>query len=74
MEKYLDLKGLACPIPVLKANKAIRELERYDVVVCEVTDPAAPDDFTDFCENAGYSLQSCRRLKDAWVIKVEKSR
>ena len=73
MEKCLDLKGLACPIPVLKANKAIRELERYDVVICEVTDPAAPDDFKDFCESTGYALISCRKVEDAWVIKVEKS-
>ena len=64
---------MACPIPVLKANKVIRNLKRYDVVVCQVTDPAAPDDFKDFCESTGYLLLSCQEVEDGWVIKVEKS-
>ena len=73
MEKCLDLRGLACPIPVLKANKAIRELDRDDVVICMVTDPAAPDDFKDFCESTGHALIGCTKVEDAWVIKVAKS-
>ena len=72
VEKSLDLKGLGCPIPVLKANKAIRKLEKYDVIVCEVSDPAAPADFKDFCKSSRYSLLSCEQRNDIWVIKIEK--
>ena len=74
MEKTLDLKGLACPIPVLKLNKVIQNLEKHDVIVCEVTDPAAPNDFKDFCESTGYSLLSCVQTHDIWVLKVQKTR
>ena len=73
VEKRLDLKGFACPIPVLKLNKEIRCLEKDDIVICEVTDPTAPDDFKDFCHTTGNSLLNCQRIGDCWVIKVEKS-
>ncbi len=54
----LDLKGLSCPLPVLKANKAIKELIPGDVLVILATDPAAPKDFEVFCENTGHELTS----------------
>ena len=38
---YLDLKGLNCPLPVLRANKKMKELMAGDVLEIEVTDPAA---------------------------------
>ena len=72
-EEFLDLRGLACPIPVLKANKAIRILKQNDIVICQITDPAAPNDFKEFCYSTGHSLLSCKKSKDSWVIKIKKS-
>ena len=73
MKKRLDLKDLNCPIPVLKANKAIRQMSVGDVLVCEVTDPAAPGDFQNFCANTGHRLVSCEALGASWVLTVKLS-
>ena len=71
MEKYLDLKGFSCPIPVLKANKYLRMLSRNDVLICEVTDPAAPEDFKTFCKNGAYNLLKCEKSGSAWILKIK---
>ena len=73
MKKRLDLKDLNCPIPVLKANKAIRQMSTGDVLVCEVTDPAAPVDFENFCTSAGHRLISCEALGASWVLTMKLS-
>lgn len=54
----LDVQGLSCPLPVLKANKAIKELMAGDILEVLATDPAAPKDFEVFCENTGHKLTS----------------
>ena len=71
MEKHLDLSGLSCPIPVLKANKALRQMSAGDVLVCEVTDPAAPGDFESFCASKGHQLISCETFGTSWFIKMK---
>lgn len=52
----LDVKGLACPLPVLKAKKAIRALAPGEVLEVEATDPGAVKDFAEFCRVTGHSL------------------
>lgn len=73
MEQYLDLKGLSCPLPVLKANKAIRGLNGGDVLICDVTDPAAPADFENFCESSGHEHVICEPKSSYWAITIKKS-
>ena len=73
MEERLDLTGLSCPIPVIKANKAIRQMTVGDVLVCEVTDPAAPEDFENFCASTGHQLMSCENRGTSWVLTIKLS-
>lgn len=70
--KSMNLKGLACPLPVLRANKEIRKLGAGDELECTVTDPAAPEDFANFCESAGHTLLSCVEESDFWTISLRK--
>ena len=55
ISQSLDLTGLKCPLPVLKAR---RQLAQMTNGVLEVTadDPAAPLDFEHFCDTAGHRL------------------
>ena len=48
-ETLLDVQGLSCPLPVLKANKALRGLPPGAALVVLATDPAARRDFPAFC-------------------------
>jgi tRNA 2-thiouridine synthesizing protein A len=55
-DKTLDVKGLACPLPVLKAKKALSELPKGATLEVLSTDPGSVDDFTAFCESTGNAL------------------
>ena len=54
----LDVKGLKCPLPVLKARRAIKALSAGDILEVIATDPAAQLDFPHFCETSGHDLIS----------------
>jgi len=55
-DKTLDVKGLACPLPVLKARKALSELPGGATLEVLSDDPQAPADFTAFAESTGNAL------------------
>ena len=57
-ETVLDVRGLACPLPVLKANRAIRDLAGGSRLRVLATDRAAVPDFTAFCRETGHRLIS----------------
>ncbi|MBB3173817.1 TusA-related sulfurtransferase [Endobacter medicaginis] len=57
-DTILDLRGLACPLPVLKANRRLRELGPGARLRVLATDRAAPGDFTAFCRETGHRLIS----------------
>ncbi|MDX2307372.1 MAG: sulfurtransferase TusA family protein [Hyphomicrobium sp.] len=68
-DRTLDTRGLACPLPVLKARKAIGELPPGAVLEVLSTDPAALLDFEAFCQATGHELVS--QETRAGVIRVE---
>jgi tRNA 2-thiouridine synthesizing protein A len=52
----IDTKGLNCPIPILRAKKALGKLNAADVIEVLATDPAAVKDFEAFCRATGNEL------------------
>jgi tRNA 2-thiouridine synthesizing protein A len=52
----LDLRGLHCPLPVLRAKKALRALPPGATLEVLATDPLSPVDFAAFCEAGGDAL------------------
>jgi tRNA 2-thiouridine synthesizing protein A len=55
-DKTLDVKGLACPLPVLKAKKALSGLPKGATLEVLSTDPGSVDDFIAFSESTGNAL------------------
>ena len=55
-DKTMDLKGLACPLPILKAKKALSELPKGATLEVLATDPGSIADFTAFSEATGNPL------------------
>ena len=51
----LDLTGMKCPLPVLKARRQIAQMES-GILEVQADDPAAPLDFEHFCDTAGLTL------------------
>lgn len=55
-DRTLDVKGLACPLPILKARKALYALPKGATLEVLATDPGAVADFTAFSEATGNAL------------------
>jgi tRNA 2-thiouridine synthesizing protein A len=58
--KQLDATGLICPLPVLRARKAMRDVAPGGLLEVRATDPAAVKDFAAFCEATGHELMESR--------------
>ncbi len=55
-ETLLDVKGLNCPLPVLRANRMLRSLEPGDRLRVLATDRASVGDFRAYCRETGHDL------------------
>ena len=55
-EILLDAKGLSCPLPVLRANRALRGMQPGDRLRVLATDRAAIGDVRAFCHETGHAL------------------
>ncbi len=55
-ETLLDVKGLNCPLPVLRANRALRTMDPGTRLRVLATDRAAVSDFQAFCRETGHAL------------------
>jgi len=69
----LDVKGLICPLPVLRANKALRPLTSGDELEVLVTDPAAPADFEAFSETTGHAIIETGEADGVFTIVLQKT-
>ena len=58
-ETVLDVKGMACPLPVLRANRALRGMAGGERLRVLATDRAAIADFQAFCRETGHALLAC---------------
>jgi len=52
----LDTKGLNCPLPILKAKKALKEVPAGGTLEVLSTDPGSVADFEAFCRQTGNEL------------------
>lgn len=57
-DKELDARGLNCPLPILRAKKALNELTTGQVLKIVATDPGAIKDFEAFAKQTGNELLS----------------
>ncbi len=55
-DKVLDAKGLNCPLPILKAKKAIGEVPAGGTLEVLATDPGSVADFQAFCRQSKHEL------------------
>ena len=55
-QKEIDTRGLNCPLPILKAKKALSELEAGQVLKVLATDAGSLRDFQAFARQTGHEL------------------
>jgi tRNA 2-thiouridine synthesizing protein A len=56
VDKVMDLKGLACPMPVVKVSKGIKEVEIGQVIEAVTTDPGSLADFPAWARTSGNEI------------------
>lgn len=71
-QTVLDVRGLQCPLPVLRANKALRAVAGGATLVVLATDAAAPGDFVHFCASAGHTLVDSSEENGVFTITLQK--
>ena len=68
----LDLKGLSCPLPIVKTAQAIKGLNSGDVLEALATDPGSVPDFTAWCRSTGNELVEQTREADVFRFVIRK--
>lgn len=68
----LDVKGLNCPLPILRAKKAIKDLEAGAVLEVIATDPGSAKDFDAFCTQTGNQLLSQTEAGGVYTFQIKK--
>ncbi len=71
-ETLLDLKGLSCPLPVLRANKALRGMAGGARLRVLATDPASVKDFRNYCETTGHALVAFSEAAGVFSFVIQK--
>ncbi len=68
-----DLRGLKCPLPVLKTRRRLQNLKAGDRIWVETSDPLAVIDIPHFCEEAGHLLVETTKIAGGNRFLIEKS-
>ena len=69
----LDATGLRCPLPVLRARKALRDVVPGQLLDVFATDAAAPVDFEAFCRETCHSLVNIEQVGEIYQIRLRKA-
>jgi tRNA 2-thiouridine synthesizing protein A len=72
-DKVLDAKGLLCPLPVLKARKAMQEVAPGGLLRVLATDKGAVKDFAAFCNTTGHTLVASDEKDGVFIFDIRKS-
>lgn len=71
-DRVLDMRGFQCPIPVVKTNLAIKEMEPGQVLKVLATDRGAIADFPAWADDTGNELVATGEEQDALVFFIRK--
>ncbi|MBF0370869.1 MAG: sulfurtransferase TusA family protein [Magnetococcales bacterium] len=71
-DKTLDAKGLNCPLPILRAKKALKGMEGGQILAIEATDPGSAKDFESFCKQTGNELVKASESGEVFYYEIRK--
>ncbi len=72
MSEYsLDARRLLCPMPVIKAQNRVEELEKGDILTVYSTDPGALNDIPAWCRINGHRVISTQESSGEIIIMIE---
>jgi tRNA 2-thiouridine synthesizing protein A len=69
----LDVRGLKCPLPVLRAKRAMQPLAPGEALEVHATDPGAVPDLRAFCATTGNHFEGATETAGVFVITIRKA-
>ncbi|NQV47066.1 MAG: sulfurtransferase TusA family protein [Rhodospirillaceae bacterium] len=73
MTTTLDTKGMNCPLPILKAKKALKDVASGETLQVLSTDPGSVKDFEAFCRSTGNELVESSEADGIFTYMIKKS-
>jgi tRNA 2-thiouridine synthesizing protein A len=72
-DQVLDAKGLNCPLPILKAKKALKSLADGNTLEVVSTAPGSVADFAAFCRTTGNELVEQNEVDGVYTYLIRKA-
>ena len=72
-DQTLNAEGLNCPLPILKAKKALKTLTAGQILEIRATDPGSVADFAAFCNQTGNELLSSSNEGDIYTFEIKRT-
>ena len=72
IEREVDARGLNCPLPILRAKKALTDLASGKVLKVISTDPGSKRDFEAFARQTGHELLSVNEQNREWTFLLRR--
>ncbi len=73
IEKTMDLKGLPCPMPVVKVSKGIKEVEVGQIIEAISTDPGSLTDFPAWARTSGNEIVKTEEGEDFYRFYIKRT-
>lgn len=70
-EHTLDTSRLLCPMPVIRTQNKVNELQSGDTLVVTCTDPGVINDIPAWCRINGHEILSAEQNQDDIIIKIK---
>ncbi len=70
--KVLDAKGLNCPLPILKAKTALKDVPVGGILEILATDPGSVADFQAFCRSTGNELVESGQVDNVYRFVIKR--
>jgi tRNA 2-thiouridine synthesizing protein A len=72
-DQVLDTKGLNCPLPILKAKKALTDIATGGTLEVLATDPGSVADFQAFCRTTGNELVESKNDNNVFTFLIKRT-
>ncbi len=72
-DQVLDVKGLNCPLPILRAKKALKDIPTGGTLQVLATDPGAVKDFEAFCRTTGNELLESSNENNVFSFLIKRT-
>ena len=71
-DREVDARGLNCPLPILRAKKALTDLQSGQVLKVMSTDPGSARDFEAFARQTGHALMRTDEANREWTFYLKR--